>query len=79
MHVHSVSTLLGRPLHQLVDANISSANHVAETKRIKTCRHGQEVQLFFRPNVRMEKKCDQSDFDRGIIVGARWFEYLRNC
>ena len=32
---------------------------------------GQEVQLFFRPNVRMGKKCDLSDFDRGMIVGAR--------
>ena len=25
------------------------------------CRHGQEVQLFFRQNVRLGKKCDQSD------------------
>ena len=25
----------------------------------------------FRPNVRMEKKCDLSDFDHGMIVGAR--------
>ena len=24
-----------------------------------------------RPNVRMGKKCDISDFDRGMIVGAR--------
>ena len=31
----------------------------------------QEVQLFFRPNFRMGKKCDLSDFDRGMIVGAR--------
>ena len=29
------------------------------------------VQLFFRPNVRIGKKCDLSDFDRGMIVGAR--------
>ena len=25
----------------------------------------------FRPNVRMGKKCDLSDFDRDMIVGAR--------
>ena len=30
-----------------------------------------EVLLFFRPNVRMGKKCDLSDFDRGMIVGIR--------
>ena len=41
---------------------------MAATKCIKACRHGQEVQLFFRPNVRMGKKCDQSDFDCGMIV-----------
>ena len=27
--------------------------------------------MFFRPNVRMGKKCDLSDFDRNMIVGAR--------
>ena len=48
-----------------------SANHMAATKCIKACRHGQEVQLLFRSNVRMGKKCDLSDFDRGMIVGAR--------
>ena len=35
------------------------------------CRPGQEVQLFFRPNDRIGKKCDLSDFDHGMIVGAR--------
>ena len=29
------------------------------------------VKLFVRPNVRMGKKCDLSDFDRLMIVGAR--------
>ena len=53
---------------------------MAATKYIKACRHGQEVQLFFRPNVRMGTKCAQSDFDRGMItVTYSWFEYLRNC
>ena len=44
---------------------------MAAAKCIKTCRRGQEVQLFFRPNVRMGKKCNLSDFDCGMIVGAR--------
>ena len=44
---------------------------MAATKCIKGCRRGQEVQLFFRPNVRMGKKYDLSNFDRGMIVGAR--------
>ena len=66
-----MSDLFGRPVHQHVDANIESANHVAATKCMKACRHGQEVQLPFRPNVRMEKECDLRDFDRGLIIGAR--------
>ena len=28
------------------------------------------VQLSFRPNVRKGKKCDPSDFDRGMICDA---------
>ena len=49
----------------------NQSNHVAATKCIKACRRGQEVQLFFRPNVRMGKKWDLSDFDHGMIVDAR--------
>ena len=37
----------------------------------KVYRHGQEVQLLFRPNIRMGNKYDPSDFDDGMIVGAR--------
>ena len=44
---------------------------MAATKGIEACRHGQEVQLFLRPNVRIGKKCDLSDFGRGMIVSAR--------
>ena len=44
---------------------------MAATKWIKACRHGQELQLFFRSNVRMGKKCDLSDFDHGMIICAR--------
>ena len=39
--IHSLSTVLGRPVHQLANANIYSANHVAATKGVKTCRRGQ--------------------------------------
>ena len=44
---------------------------MAGTKCLQAFRHGQEAQLFFRPNVRKGKKRDLSDFDRGMIVGAR--------
>ena len=69
--LHSVCNLLGRPIHQLVNANISSANHVAAAKCIKASRRGQEVQLFFRPNFWILKKSDLSVFDCGMIVIAR--------
>lgn len=32
----------------------------------------QEFQLMFKPNIRMEKKCDLNDFNHCIVVGARW-------
>ena len=38
---------------------------------LKACRRGQEVLLFFRPNVKIGKKWNSSDFECGIIVGAR--------
>ena len=68
IHIHSVITLFGRPVSQLVDANIKSASHMAAPKCIKACECGQDVQLLFRTNVRMGKKCD---FHRGMIVDAR--------
>ena len=72
MHVHSsASTLLGRLVHQLVNANIELANHLAAAKCMKACRRGQEVQLFFRPNVRIGKRFEESDFNSRTIVGAR--------
>ena len=33
---------------------------------------GQELQLMFTSTIRMGKKCYLSDFNRGMIVGARW-------
>ena len=61
LDIHSLSTSLGRAVHQLVHANIQSANHVVATKCMKVCRNGQEVQLFF------QTKCQNSE----KIVGAR--------
>ena len=40
---------------------LNAYNHAEMVKRL-SC---------FRPNVRMGKKCDLSDFDCGMIVGAR--------
>ena len=37
----------------------------------KACRHGQEAQVLFRPNIRMGKKCDLSDFEHRMVVGGR--------
>ena len=76
-HQHSVITLLARPAHQLVNANIKSASHVADTKCIEACRHDQEVQLFFRPNVRKGNKCDLSDYGQSDQTG--WFENIIKC
>ena len=70
-HTHTVATSLGRPVNRLVNASTLPANRMAATQCIKVGRHGQEVQLLFRPNIRMKKKWNLSDFDRGLIVGAR--------
>ena len=45
----------------------------AEQKRLDNSLavHFTEIQLFFRPNVRLGKKCDLSGFNCGMIVGAR--------
>ena len=65
-----MTTLLGKPVHQLVNANIESTNNVAATQCINVC--SQRVQQFFWRNVRMGgQKCDINDFDHGMIVDAR--------
>ena len=56
---------------QTVSSFFMLTNQVAATKCVQACRRGQEVELFFRPSVRMEKKCDLSDFDCRVTVGAR--------
>lgn len=55
----------------LFSASIQSVNRVAVILCIKARRHGQEVQLLFSPNIRLQRKSDLSDFDCGMIVGAR--------
>ena len=47
------------------------SNQPITWQQLNACRHGQEVQLFFRPNVRMGKKCDPSDLYYRMNVGAR--------
>lgn len=32
---------------------------------------GQELQFMFTPSIRMEKKYDLCDFNRGMVVNAR--------
>ena len=57
-NIHSLRNVFGRPVHQLINANIKSANLVAATKCIKGL-YGQDVQLMFRTNVRMGKTCSK--------------------
>ena len=69
-----MTTLLGRPVHQLVNANIESANHVAITKCIKSCRQVKRISCFsdqMSECGRNDLRNDLSDFDRRMIVGAR--------
>ena len=62
-HINSAITLFGRPVRQLVNANISSANHLAATRN--ALKHADMVKRFgcFSDQIRMWKKCDLSDFD----------------
>ena len=55
--------------------------NVAANKCIKTFRCDQEVQLLFRLNVRMGKKCHLSYYDRinDCWCQTWWFDNLRNC
>jgi len=44
---------------------------MAAAQGISTCRHGQDDLLKFKPSIRMEKKGDFCDFERGMFVGVR--------
>ena len=41
------------------------------TQCIWACRGGQDNLLKFKPSIRMGKKGDLSDFECGVVVGAR--------
>lgn len=60
-----------RPLywkHLLILATIQSANHVAAA--VNTDHTDQALQLF-TSNIVLGEKCDLSDFEHGMVVGAR--------
>ncbi len=44
---------------------------MAATQWIKASRCGEDDFLKFKPSIRMGKKRDLSDFERGLLVGAR--------
>ncbi len=44
---------------------------MAATQCIKASRCGEDNVLKFKPSIRMGKKGDLSDFERGMVVGAR--------
>ena len=50
---------------------MSLANHVAATKCMKACKHGEEANLLLRSNIRMRKQFDLSVIDCGMIVGEK--------
>ena len=41
------------------------------TQCIQACRHGQDDLLKFKLSIRMGKKGELSDFECGMVVGAR--------
>ncbi len=45
---------------------------MAATQCIWASRCGEDNLLKFKPSIRMGKKGDLSDFERGMVVGARW-------
>ena len=40
--------------------------------------YGQEVQLWFRPNIKMGETCDLTEIEHGMLLGFKTlsFEYL---
>ncbi len=44
---------------------------MAATQCIQASRCGEDDLLKFKPSIRMGKKGDLSDFERGMVVGAR--------
>ncbi len=54
---------------------------MAAPQCIQACRHGQDDLLEFKSSITMVKKGDLSDFEHGMVVGAKQvvFQYFRNC
>ncbi len=48
------------------------ANQPITWQQLDAFRCGEEGLLKFKPSIRMGKKGDLSDFERGMVVGARW-------
>ena len=44
---------------------------MAAAQCITSSRRGEDDSLKFKPSIRMGKKRDLSDFERGMVVGAR--------
>ncbi len=70
IHTHALY-LLSKPLQLLGNTNFYLANHTAATQCILASRCGEDDVLKFKPSIRMRKKRDLSDFERGMVVGAR--------
>ncbi len=71
LHIHSEATLLETPVQLLLNAFIYSANHMVTTQCVYACRHGQDYPLKFKLSIRMGKKVDLTDFERGMVISAR--------
>ncbi len=71
IYIHSLSTLLDIPVQLHGNTNCKSANHMAATQCSWASRCGEDDLLKFKPSIRMGKKGDLSDFECGMVVGAR--------
>ncbi len=45
---------------------------MAASQCIQASRCGEDDLLKFKPSIRMRKKGDLSDFEHGMVVGAKW-------
>ncbi len=72
-HLHTLDTLLGTPVQLL-------GNKLPITwQQLNAFRHLDVVKatsLKFKLSIRMGKKGDLSDFERGMVVGARWLVWV---
>lgn len=69
---HSSGTLIGTPAHW---CNYPSANHTAAAQCIKSCTY--ESTATINMHKRMERKVTFSDFEHGMVVGAKLHRMVR--